>query len=209
MKELEPYLEKMKEKDTIAYRALFRMKATVLFRLQEIHSALDLFKTLRNLISNDSELELANCDLSMGLIYQELGDLKTAFPLFENSLKIRKKTLPKNHIDLAASYNQLGIYYLKAQEPEKSIENLLKAVEIYMAAKNISGLATAYSNLGLAEKERKDYEKAETYMKKGIDLRLTLLYYLNQSKFSVLKKPYRKSFVVLLFFFSKSEIILF
>ena len=97
------------------------------------------------------------------------------------------------HADSSFIYNQRGIIYNLSGQHEKAIEEFEKALKNdpdNEAIKN--NLATAYANFGVALSQKRDFRKAETYLKDAIDfnpeepshhLNLATVY-LNQGKWS-------------------------
>ena len=60
-----------------------------------------------------------------------------------------KKILSENHLDLAASYNNIAITYSKLGDYEKDLAYNLKVIAIYekILNENHPDLATSYNNI--------------------------------------------------------------
>ena len=63
-------------------------------------------------------------------MYSDTGDLEKAKEYHEWALKIKKQQLGANHVDVAASYNNLGIVYRNTGVLEKAKECYQLALKI-------------------------------------------------------------------------------
>ena len=82
--------------------------------------------------SLSSESSRSGCFLphNIGAVYSAMGEYSKALSSFEKALEIRRKSLPSNHPDLAASYNSIGNVYSKMGEYSKALSSFEKALEI-------------------------------------------------------------------------------
>jgi tetratricopeptide (TPR) repeat protein len=59
-----------------------------------------------------------------------MGEYSKALSFDERALKIRQQSLPPNHPDLTASYNNIGLVYDKMGDYSKALSSHEKALEI-------------------------------------------------------------------------------
>jgi tetratricopeptide (TPR) repeat protein len=114
-----------------------------------------------------------------GSIYRLLGwakdvqaEYQEAITFYEKSIKIYKKTLPPNHPDLAASYNNIGGVYDNMGDYSKALSSHEKALEIRQQSlpPNHPDLAASYNNIGAAYENMGNYSKASSFYKRAVDI---------------------------------------
>ncbi|CAF1545103.1 unnamed protein product, partial [Rotaria sordida] len=59
-----------------------------------------------------------------------MGEYSKALSALERSLEIQKISLPSNHPDLAASYNNIGNMYINMGEYSKALSSYERSLEI-------------------------------------------------------------------------------
>ena len=92
-------------------------------------------------------------------------ELEKAKEYYEWALKIQKEQLGANHVDVATSYNNLGIVYKKTGDLEKAKEYYewaLKITKEQLGANHVD-VAKSYNNLGNVYRKTGDLEKAKQY----------------------------------------------
>ncbi|CAF1212763.1 unnamed protein product [Rotaria sp. Silwood1] len=80
-------------------------------------------------------------------------------------------TLPKDHIDLAKTYNAIATIYIDSGNPVKAKENYEKALEIVLnqiPRKHLL-LTTIYNNIANIYMDECRYELAIKYYKRALD----------------------------------------
>ena len=79
-----------------------------------------------------------------------MGELEQAKDYHQKAIEIRKNALGPNHIDVATSYNNLGLVYEALGELEQAKDYHKKAIEIRKNAlgPNHITVAASYDNLG-------------------------------------------------------------
>jgi tetratricopeptide (TPR) repeat protein len=100
---------------------------------------------------------------------ESLGAYEDALPLFQRALKIREKALGPEHLDTATSLNNLAALYTVMGAFDRALplfQRALKIREKVLGPKH-PDTATILSNLGGLHLDRKDYQEAETYFRKG------------------------------------------
>jgi tetratricopeptide (TPR) repeat protein len=127
----------------------------------------------------DIMLEQTTDERKKGEIYHYLGWIKMdqgkhteALSYYQNSLKLRQKTLPENHPDLAACYNTISVMYDKMGEYSKALSYHKKGLEIRQKTlpANHPSLATIYNNVGLVYNNMGEYSKVLSCYKKGLEI---------------------------------------
>jgi tetratricopeptide (TPR) repeat protein len=104
----------------------------------------------------------------LGIIYWQEGNNNLALEYLEKGLDLRQKS---NSLDIAASYNDLGLVYQNI-EPKKSLEFYQKAFDVYKTRypsvhpKN----AVLFTNMGLVQKLEKNYGLAQENLEKAQDI---------------------------------------
>jgi tetratricopeptide (TPR) repeat protein len=108
----------------------------------------------------------------LGWIKNDQGKYTEAIAYYEKSLKIRQKTLPANHPNLASCYNNIGNVYDNMGEYSKALSYYEKALEIQQKTlpANHPDLATSYNNIGLVYKNMGEYSKALSYYEKALEI---------------------------------------
>ena len=84
-----------------------------------------------------------------------------------------KSLVPENKwLNLAASYNNIGLVYMQKGELDKALEFYNKALEIKKEkAPNSLSLATSYNNIGMVYRQKGDAARAEEYLKKAEEIK--------------------------------------
>ena len=89
------------------------------------------------------------------------------------SLEIRLNLYSENHIDIATSYNNLGILCQNMKNYIKSKEFHKKSFEIrlYYYGENNEDTAVSYDNLGYIYEKYKNFVKSEKNYLKSLEIR--------------------------------------
>ncbi|MBK8565994.1 MAG: tetratricopeptide repeat protein [Saprospiraceae bacterium] len=97
-----------------------------------------------------------------------------AIECHQKALGIRLKALEPEHLDVAASYNNLGNSFDNKGEYDKAIECHQKALEIRLKALGAEhrNVATSYNNMGSSFRGKGEYDKAIEYYQKALEIRL-------------------------------------
>src|SRR5262249_47466758 len=82
-------------------------------------------------------------------VMQSLGDNKSAGETLEESLRIREKSMGKDHLNLAASHFNIGAHCWRQRDTLRAREEFLKSAEIMNA-----NIRRGFPVLSLAEQER-------------------------------------------------------
>jgi tetratricopeptide (TPR) repeat protein len=113
----------------------------------------------------------------LGLIKFRQGEYLEANSFYNLSLEIRQKTLPTEHIDVAACYNEIGLVYEKIDQYSKALSSLEKAFEIYEKTlpPNDPLLATCNNNIGRVLCQIGEYSKSILCYEKALEIYLNTL----------------------------------
>jgi tetratricopeptide (TPR) repeat protein len=108
----------------------------------------------------------------LGWIKYDQGKYTEAITYYEKSLEIRQKTLPANHLNLAGSYNNIGIVYNNMGEYSKALSSHETALEIRQKTlpANHPDLATFYNNIGEVYRNMGEYSKTLSYYEKALEI---------------------------------------
>lgn len=102
-------------------------------------------------------------------MYRKLNTLEEAKECYNCALAIRLKKLGPEHVDVATTYNYLGIVHLMSGVPEKAKECLDRALAINLkklgpdhvhVAATYNNLANVHADLGDLELAKEYYDRA-------------------------------------------------
>lgn len=91
-------------------------------------------KALKNLKLNEQPFNQAIWLNNLSYVYNKLAKFDNALKTGQKSLNIRLKHLPKNHPNIAESYNYMGHIYLKQENTKQAMEYYTKALSILQKA---------------------------------------------------------------------------
>jgi tetratricopeptide (TPR) repeat protein len=162
-------LTKIMQKDTEGPTGWFRL-GRLMIKIAQFDKAEQVFEII--LDRTTDEKEKGQIYYYLGRIKKEQGKYREAITYYEKSLKIRQKTLPANHPDLATSYNNIGLVYKNMEEYLKAFSYYEKALEIDQKTlpANHPLLATSYNNIGGLYKKMREYSKALSYYEKALEI---------------------------------------
>ncbi|MEL1244940.1 tetratricopeptide repeat protein [Flavobacterium sp. DGU11] len=104
----------------------------------------------------------------LGKFYVQNNEYTVALDYY---LKARDYFQSQNDmINLAVSYNGLGILYFEMGDYDNSVINFNKAYTIYTKVGNKRGIGVFYANLGSVFSTKSDFKRANFYQKKSLDI---------------------------------------
>ena len=169
-------LVELVEKEMIHVRVA--MEATpnrdeLTMRLKKLERSLAIFEKVGGLDSADVAPTLNN----LAALYQRLGRLGDAEPLFRRTLAIRERTLGSSHPDTGQSLNNLATLYEKLGRHGDSEPLFRRALVIYEKTGGPEHLAVAtlLNNLGQVAKVTGRYAEAEPLIRRSLAIREKVL----------------------------------
>jgi len=126
--------------------------------------ALEQLQMAESLFAQQS-LEAAECYENLGIAYWNNGNKKLGLQYHDKALQIRMKNAADNIVQVADSYNNIGLIYLE-DEPKEAIGYFNRSIPIYQQILGVSHpkVAFGYSNLAFASAQLKKYHDAEKYL---------------------------------------------
>ncbi|WP_299218875.1 CHAT domain-containing tetratricopeptide repeat protein [uncultured Aquimarina sp.] len=110
---------------------------------------------------------------NIGTYYElSLYDYNTALFYYEKALAIKKRILPKLHLNISISHYYIGIVFFIKGEYNKSLEHHKKAVLIQLKAfgENHKKVGKTYNEIGRVYIRKKEYKKALEYFKQSLTI---------------------------------------
>ena len=128
---------------------------------------------LHSISQKFSKPEIAEIYLFFAETLRYHCSLNIAMEYCQEALEIQKKELGPNHVDVACSYNSLGMVYTDTGDLEKAEEYYQLALEIQkeQLGPNHFDVAASYNNLGLVYQKTGDLEKAKEYHQLALEIR--------------------------------------
>ena len=116
-----------------------------------------------------------------------MGELKQAKDYHQKAMEMYTNVLGPNHIDVATSYNKLGLVYEALGELEQTKDYHERAMEIWI---NVLGpnhikVAASYNNLGSVYNAMGELEQAKDYHEKAMEIGKCISH-----------KPYRRCYIL-------------
>ena len=113
------------------------------------NQAEELYTQLLQNVTNDNEK--AYIYYHLGWLKIERKDYKAALEFYEESLKIKRKTVPEDDPSLSALYNDIAMVYQMMSEYSKAVEFFEKSLAIRKKTlpPDHPRLAISYNNIGL------------------------------------------------------------
>jgi tetratricopeptide (TPR) repeat protein len=168
--QLNALTERLREDTSSSYKGWHRL-GKLMIKLSQFKKAEELYNILLKQTTNEDEK--AHVFHQLGWIKDNQGKYEEAVEFYEKSIKIKQKTLPPNHPDLAISYNSIGSVYDNMGEYSKALSYCEKVLEIKRKTlpPNHPDLATSYSNIGGVYKNMGEYSKALSYYEKALEIK--------------------------------------
>lgn len=155
---------------TVLFDALL-LQAEALLKIGRNEESLEVLKKSEKLASQQSPLKEAECYNDLGVCYWNNGNKELALGYHEKALSIRKKNLGDTAVQVANSYLNLGLVYLKEDYLDAVIA-FTDALEIYKTqlGDRHPQVALCYSNLAFANSGQKNYGAALRYLDLTMDI---------------------------------------
>lgn len=110
--------------------------------------------------------------IDIGSIFYQLHQYHEAIKLYERAIPLFgfANTHHKNY-GRALAINNIGLCYLKLNEPEKAYQSFLEALDLRKSLENPSLIAHSYSYLAKVLIDQKEYAKADSIIELGLSIK--------------------------------------
>jgi tetratricopeptide (TPR) repeat protein len=162
-------LTKSMQEDTEGPTGWFQL-GLLMIKVAQFDKAQQVFEMILDRTTDEKEkVEIYHY---LGWIKKDQGKYPEAITYYEKSLKIRQKTLPANHRNLASFYVSIGLVYDNMGEYSKALSHYEKALEIKQKTlpANHPRLAASYNNIGAVYRNMGEYSKALSYYEKALEI---------------------------------------
>ena len=165
--------------DTTKVRNLLEEGTTLMTSRQHLE-ALAKFDTARGILDNtvgENNKMYFNILHRTALVYQNMGEIKTAITLYKQAILNATKTYGDKSTQRAYSYNNLGNCYADIGNYDSSFICLSKSLEmrIELLGEDHYLTAESYHNLGSLYWHKGEYDESIVFYKKALNIRLTEL----------------------------------
>lgn len=112
----------------------------------------------------------AKCYGNVGLAYWNSGNTALGIEYSLKGLNLRKSLFGEKHLEVAASYNNIGLIYSNT-EPREAYKYYQKALQIYEREKQLAKVATAYSNMAVIKFKQQSFAEALDFFDQSLEIR--------------------------------------
>lgn len=123
---------------------------------------------------NEQEVALSHLDLSD--FYLKKADYKNALKSLQRAFRILRKTVGKEHVEMAKIYERLGRFNIERIKPGKALNYLKKSLHINQKffAESHPTIANLFLQIGKVHRLKAEFEKALESIKTAIQIREAL-----------------------------------
>ncbi len=121
--------------------------------------------------------EYASVMHGKGFLYQSLSFLDSAILFYQEAIAIRKNVLKQESLNLAMSYNNIGLCFYFQSDYDQAIEahsNSL-AIRMKLLGEEHIEVANSYVNLGICFYQKSNYDKTRDLFEKSLAIRIKIL----------------------------------
>ena len=142
----------------------------------QLKLALEFFNVSLQVWRN-SDKDLAHVLCEFGQTHYLSGEYNESKDYHQRAIEIRMNVLGPNHINVATSYNNLGLVYKAMGKLEQAKDYHQRAIEIRM---NVLGpnhieVAKSYNDLGLVYETMGELEQAKDYHQRALEIKIKVL----------------------------------
>ena len=147
------------------------LEGEALLKIGRNNESLEILNQAEALAPSQDPLDAAECYNDLGVGYWNNGNKELALGYHEKALKIRRETLGDTAVQVANSYLNLGLVYLKEDYLDAVIA-FTDALEIYKSqlGERHPQVALCYSNLAFANSAQNNYGAALRYLDLTMDI---------------------------------------
>ena len=139
----------------------------VLSDLGRLNDALDYFTRALS-VREEQGVPAADVLNHLGITHRRLGDFESALEYYQEVVEIATETEDKE--ELAAANSNIGVVYIYAGRPSRSIRYFERAKKQFEEIGDTDGVLDATINLASGHFEMQDYESAETLVTEALVL---------------------------------------
>ena len=152
------------QRENLIFNA-YLLNGEALLKLGKNEESLEILKQAEILAPNQEKLDAADCYNDLGVAYWNNENKELALGYHEKALNIRREVLGDSAVEVANSYLNLGLVYLKEDFLDAVIA-FTDALTIYKAqlGEQHPQVALCYSNLALANSGQSNYGAALRYL---------------------------------------------
>jgi signal transduction histidine kinase len=142
--------------------SLYNLNEIYTLGMGYIQKSLTIFK------NNNNSKGLANCYISLGLLYGDLYNFEEQIKYYKLSFDIfNKLNIPER---IAVSSHNLGESYYNNKDYKNSRKMTLLSIDLSKTLEHSVLLSAGYNIMGLIELSSKNYDKAEVYFQKVLEI---------------------------------------
>ncbi|CAF4104087.1 unnamed protein product, partial [Rotaria sp. Silwood2] len=146
--------------------------------LGQMNQAKNYFHILLKLLSNN-DIDISKIYIELGHINNEIGEYNLALQNYQCALDIYQKQIPNDNINIASSLNNFGIVYKNMNKLNLAMNYYQQSLDIYESScsenENRFHRTNPMINMGLAYRDKKDYDTALTYLTKVYNIQCDIL----------------------------------
>ncbi|CAB4003673.1 Nephrocystin-3 [Paramuricea clavata] len=153
--------------------AIYHFFGRTLNRYCEYHLAVKFYNTNLQILG-DSECHdyRSSTFIELGNSYTKIGDFDKAMDYHQRALEIQEKYLGPNHVDVAVSYNNIGLVYYDQGDLDQAKDCYQRALKIKekQLGPNHVDIAASYNNIGLVYYGKGDLKQAKDYYQQALEI---------------------------------------
>ncbi|CAF0861109.1 unnamed protein product [Rotaria sordida] len=146
--------------------------------LGQMTQAKNYFHILLKSLSNN-HTDIPKIYIELGHINNEIGEYNSALHNYQCALNIYQKQIPKDNICIISSLNYIGIIYKHMSKIDRAIDYYRQSLDIYETTcsqdQNHIHRSNIMINMGLAYRDKKDFNTALNYLTQAYNIRCDIL----------------------------------
>lgn len=135
----------------------------------DLDKSLNLYnKLIRESDGEDDPVFRAGLEQNVAVVYEMLGDTKSAIERYYNSLEIAE--IKSDTTLLILVNNNIGELYRKEGDIDLAEQFIMKSLVLSKNQNALEDMSRAYNNLGLVSRMKQDYDQALDYYQKSLEI---------------------------------------